>query len=390
LSITVHQVVDPDGSATVSEILGKGFDQSSQFASLELLVVDFGTPAIIVMEDPAVGFHAVIAYGMGQLPDGNWVVDISDPNVPQVAMEGFYNSTSHSFTYYDGMAFVNFAVAPLHMMDSSYISNFKQYFQATGLRQHIFNRSDSPYSFVLSNTPVTIVSPFIIHRLPWIHIPMLEDNFSDNGGGDSQTFQDGIPGSVGIEEGSVQAYGIPINDSYTVDPSTTSQELIFWSSNSSSGPSQYGFSVATASPLQDVYNITPNKDGFNLSTSRSLTLMNLSFFYLGPGGNGSLFEAHNLSLPSGTTNRFTVNSWDLLSSPSSPSVTLQIYPNGSTSPSHSYHLVNGTVGLPSPAVTPALTWQIYSAVALIAAASAATVFVFVRRRRQGLSSRSGP
>lgn len=378
LAITIHQVLDPANYAVVQTLQDPEFLQSSQFSILQSSVaVQGGVPMVIGMGSPNPSggntyYHAVIVYGMTQFPNGTWELDISDPNVPSVGTNGWYSPASSSFFYDDGYAWRQFAPVNAQFLDSSFISGYSDHGEALNIPH--------AYNFVLSNVPVTLRTPTTYFQgKPFSQT----DSFGDNGYGNSQTFDGGISQSVGIEEGSMQAYGVPTADAFTIDPPAARSSLLtVWSVNSSGVYSDYGFAVGTRAPGPGDYNLTPNSNGFNFTADASLTLQNVSFFY-GSGSEYTVFHAYNLTLGAGVTARFTVDSWPGLNSSTVPSVTLREYASESAIPYGTYGLTNHENGLPSgsSAASPGVPVDLILFGGIAGGAVAVGVVIFYRRRK---------
>jgi hypothetical protein len=386
LAITLHQVLDPDNAGAVRSLLASTFNEAYEFNVLQADVAfPGGAPTVIAMGSPNPSggntyYHAVVVYGMTLYPNESWEFAISDPNVPSKASTGWYYAPNSTFYYDDGYLWRQFVPVTANRLGSSFING-----QALWNQQNAF--LIPAYDFVVSTTPVVIKTPPVYvlgHRLTF------SDSFRDNGGGDSQTLYAGINGSVGIEEGSTQAYGIPYGTTYTVDPpALASSLLVMWEVNQSGSLLRYGFTVGTEAPGPGDYNLTPNADGFNLTASTALTIRNVSFSY-GTSAGYALLRAYNLTLAAGSTARFRVTSWAGLNSSGSPSVTLEVYAQNSTTPSASYGLTNGENGLAPtmPGATPtgpAVAWTfpvhslLYGGLAVVLVAVVVAIVLYRRR-----------
>ena len=398
LAITLHQVLDPDNPAMVRSLQASTFNQAYEFNVLQADVAfPGGVPTVIAMGSPNPSgansvYHAVVVYGMTLFPNGSWEFSISDPNLPSRASTGWYYPSDTRFVYNDGYNFRQFVPVSANRLDSSFIDG-----------QPLWNQQNAygipAYDFVVSTTPVVIkTTPVDVAGHPLSFF----DSFADNGGGNSQTFNDGIGGSVGIEEGSAQAYGIPSGTTYTVDPpASASSLLVMWEVNESGTLLRYGFTVGTEAPAMGEYNLTPNADGFNLTAVAGLTVQNVSFSY-GTSTGYTILHAYNLTLAAGSTAQFKVTTWAGLNSSDSPSVTVDVYADNSTVPSASYGLTNGESGLSptAPGATPpapapiwtlhglSIYWLLYGVIAVVLVA--VVVVLYQRRGGRKLSLPSGP
>jgi hypothetical protein len=389
LAITLHQTLDPEATAAVRTLDSSTFDQSREFNLLEADVAfPGGVPTVIAMGSPNPSgsntyYHAVIVYGMTQYPNGSWQFDISDPNLPSQASTAWYDPSGTSFVYNDGYNWRQFIPVPAQLLEPSFINGQTTWNQP--------NYHGVPaYDFVVSTVPVTIKTlpaDILGHRISFY------DSFGDDGGGDSQTLSATIGGSVGIEEGSMQAYGIPSGTQYSIDPPATNASLLdMWYVNSSGSSLRYGFTVGTEAPGPGDFNVTPNSNGFNLTATDTLTVRNVSFSYANSTGY-TVLQAYNLTIAGGSTARFAVTSWQGLNSSHSSSVTLEVYEKNSTTPYATYALTNGEDGLPpaTPASTPPtsahstppalpIDWIVYGGIALVIVA---VVAIVLYRRRDG-------
>jgi hypothetical protein len=378
LAITVHQILDPENHGDVLLLQSSSFDEATQFAQLVFDVQTEFTPTVIAMGEPHASgtdqdsYHAVVVYGMTQFLNGTYELNISDPNHPGIGVHGWYTPSTQDFYYYGYAAFRQFVVADLHPLDSSYLDG-----------ESLLENYDSnayPDFFVLSDGPVTLATvPVVAHGL------VLQDSFGDNGAGNSQTFEQGIPRTSGIEEGAIQAYGLPHGTWFTIDPSLARSDVLVVQSVNLSGTNvRYGMGVGTDASETGNYNLTPNSDGFNLTSSAALSLKNLSFYYRN-GTTQAALTAYNLSFPAGDTERLTVESWGGLNSTTVPSVTLSVFPVGATTPSITYQLVNGEDGLPSAAPTSSPqvsnTLLLYAGLASVVVVAIAVGVIVVYRRR---------
>jgi hypothetical protein len=384
LAITVHQVLDPDNHGLVVAMQSASFNQATQFSQLEFDVETGLTPTVIGMGEPhasgtaQAGYHAVVVYGLVQFLNGTFELNISDPNNPGVAEHGWYTPSTADFYYYGYAPFRQFVVSNLHALDSSYLDGKTL---VENYDSHAF-----PDFFVLSDGPVTLATiPAMPHGL------VLEDSFGDNGGGNSQTFDEEIPHTSGIEEGAIEAYGLPQGTWFTVDPPVAKSDVLVVRSINASGTNvRYGMGVGTEMPGGGNYNMTPNSDGFNLTSTASLTLKNVSFDYRN-GSSEGILNAYNLSFPAGDTERFTVDAWAELNSTTTPSVTAAVFPAGSSTASATYQLVNGENGLPlvapiaSPASTPSPILYEGLAALIVIVVAVAVIVVYRHRGKKGVA-----
>ena len=379
LAITLHQIFDPDNAGVVRQtLLAADFNQSVQFVALQHDVETLGHPTVLLLGGPnasgkQIGYHAVVVYGMITYTNGSTGINISDPNGPGVAAHAWYYANNSTFDYYfAGNTFHQFTPAVLHPLDSGYLNG-----------ESLFDTQGGHWSgetMVMSSVPVSLTAGGV-------------DNFGDNGGGDSQTFNDGIGGSSGVEEGSIEAYALLSATQFTIDPPTAnSTELVIRSDNSSGSNVVSGFRVQTGPAGPGSYNLTPNREGFNLSAEAALTLTNVSFYYSDPPID-TMLSVHDLTLGVGDTARFTVDSWTGLNSSEIPSVAVQVFSYGSSIPIGWYNLTNGeslsgTVRSSSPWYQS--NWLLVTGTAAAILVAAVALFAILRRRGKPGGPRDAP
>jgi hypothetical protein len=209
-AIMLHQLFDPANPITKTLFLTSS---SSQFSRLQTDLSE-NHPVVLAMAfcsgiplSCSTG-HAVVAWGLGKLSNGNYSIAVSDPNTALSPAIASYNPSTSSFYFNNaGISFNTFQVISPDLMNGNW-----WLIQGLGwLRNNVtipVNSGIQPgYNVILADKKVTVKVPVIGSM----------DYFSSMG--DSQTFINQIPGSVGVEEGDVQAYGLPWNVPFTVvDP----------------------------------------------------------------------------------------------------------------------------------------------------------------------------
>ncbi|MCI4345570.1 MAG: hypothetical protein L3K07_02270, partial [Thermoplasmata archaeon] len=289
--------------------------------------------------------HAVVAFGEQTLSNGTFELDISDPNVPLQTTHGFYDPNANHFTYgaaglhWNGFDVTGTAIP--ETLQPSWYYPFGDPWNIWG--DDYFTSGSGGFTFIAAVVPVTVAAG------------TGTDSFTAPG--NSQSFVNNIPGSSGVEEGSVQIYAIPqasVGPGLVItDPSIGSSVFqVLTTSNSTGSLVLNGFSVQVDSAGPHTFSIRPTASGFGLdvgNVSNDTAWANLSFYHLTNQGHAEL-NASLLDFSNGTLANFTVNDWSALSSTTTPSVTVTVTgPAGGSG--RVYHLVNGQTGL-IPSVTP--------------------------------------
>ncbi|HLM90578.1 MAG TPA: hypothetical protein VK424_00755 [Thermoplasmata archaeon] len=335
--------------------------------------------------------HAVVAYGEQLLPNGTFLIDISDPNAPLITTHAWYDPNAGTFFYDYGYVWHGF----------DYLAGgIPQQLQPSWFGAFLYpawNYTDFPilsngYYFVSAGQPVTVKYGIISGT----------DSFTAPG--DSQTFVKGITNSAGIEEGSVQVYAIPIfafggPPPVVSDPGVGPSDLqVLTTGNASGALTENGFSVAVDSLGAHDFTVQGTANGLLLrmgNTTNESGWTNLSLYDL-QGSHIVQLNASLLPIPDGAVANFTVHNWAGLASSTVPSVLVTLETrNGATS---HYELANGQVGwTPTPASThggngTATSPPFYSTPnfliglgigALAMAAIAVVAVIFIRKGKQG-------
>jgi hypothetical protein len=340
LAIMQHQTEDPNNQEWPWHFWSSSLP--GNWANL-LSFLEIGQP--VMMGLGWNDLHAVVAFGEQKLSNGTFLIDISDPNVPRITDHAFYDPNANHFTYgAAGLHWNGFDVsgtgAPLILQPSWYYP-----FGDPGniWNDSSFTSGSGGWSFIAAIEPVIVSNG------------VGKDGFTTPG--DSQSFQSQIPGSLGIEEGTVQVYAIPdssVGPGLIIkDPSVGPSVIQDLNANNSTGSQVVnGFSLALDSAGPHSFSVRPSASGFGLNlgnVSNNTAWMNLSFYHVTTGGRAEL-NASLLDFSNGSVANFTVNDWGGLSSTTTPSVTVTVS-NAAGGSVGTYHLVNGQVGL-TPKVTP--------------------------------------
>jgi hypothetical protein len=203
--------------------------------------------------------------------------------------------------------------------------------------------------------------------------------------GNSQTFVCGIPGSYGIEEGSMQVYAIPSQTSYQiVDPATEpSMILVTRLDNESDQIVGHGYLLnikETAGSLN--YTVTPSQSGLLLSTQDSDLSTNITLFSASPQSH-AIFQASSLPINQQETANFSALNWQSLNSTSQTSVIMQISNSNTNQPiqTKTYDLLNGQQGLAPKSQNGETQILIFTGIA-VTLVCLISVAIFVKRRRR--------
>ena len=100
LAIMTHQVYDPNNNL----LPVSPSQEAAEFSDL-ISYLKSGQPVLLLLGTSQPGGHAVVAYGVISLGNGNCQIVISDPNHPQTTLYASYDSTSASFVFNDGDPF---------------------------------------------------------------------------------------------------------------------------------------------------------------------------------------------------------------------------------------------------------------------------------------------
>jgi len=340
--IYIHQWLDPNNRATSPS------NEQPYIQELEQSIRS-GTP--VVMELGPAEFHAIVAWGYWQYPNGNLRIGVSDPNFGNIPR--YANFTNGQFSYTgDGFTYTTFNVVSPGVLQWSWL---------TPSQLSASVPSTNPYyNFVFSDSPITLVSG------------TGHANFSEPA--DSLSFSNSIDGVVGFEEGSIQAYAVPKNLSYSIlDPGTTSSRVLVLIPQNATSIVGYQLSTQSSEPLH--VTINPSSTNLNLTTTSTINL-SLALFSLGEGGN-SVLNATSVSVGASQTAVVSAPHWGSLNSTQSAPI-MQIFPQGSSQVVTSYTLTNEGAGQPQQS-----NYLSVSISALVLTALAATgILLLVSRRRK--------
>lgn len=279
-----------------------------------------GIPVVLVLgadED-----HAIVAWGYSQSSDGSLTISISDPNFGNKARYAYYANDQFSYTGQSGSSpytWTAFSVWSPEVLQWSWLASTHVAVSSGPLNQY--------YWYVFSDVPVTIRG-----------IGSSAGQASFGTLGDSMTFENTISGVVGLEEGGIQAYGIPVGTSFIIgDPGRSSSQIMIVAPQNSTSAVGYLLTSASSAPLG--MSIAPTRGELNVTTSNSIDL-SVAFFSASKQGY-SVFNATSVIVASSQKAAFTVPDWNKLgSSESAP--TVQFFAASSGQPTGGYTLTNGT------------------------------------------------
>ena len=280
--IYIHQTYDPNNH---------GFVPLNQQSEVQLLVQDIqkGTPVTLVV-GPS-NFHAIVAWGYNQLPDGNLIIDVSDPNFGNQPRYAYY--TNGLFTYTGSYTWTTFGVVTPEMLQWDWFST-----------ENIVGTVESTntyYNYIFANVPITIVGE---SGAAFFAEP-----------GNTLSFSNTIKGVVGFEEGSLQAYGIPKEVSFTIqDPGETSSLITILIPQNQSSMVGYLLSSTSTVPLN--MSIFPSNDRLNITTSTNVRI-SVAFFWAGETTH-SILNTTSVPVDSSQTAIFSVPNWGNLSDSHTP------------------------------------------------------------------------
>jgi hypothetical protein len=302
-----------------------------------------GEPVILGLQTPSpFAYHAVVAYGEQTFLNGSVVLDISDPNVPLVTSYAWYTapygSSLAGFSYTaGGISFGEFVPwGPLQELQPSWYSDWDSSNTAVA---YDFSPDSNDYYFIADGGSDTVSAPYLAGDPT--------DTFAAPG--DSQSFVGGIPGSTGIEEGSMQVFALPLGTAtgspVVSDPSTGSSVVqVLWGENTTGTLTIRGFSVVVASGATHTFSLSPSAAGLSLDLGGASATANVSFYQL-VGNHSIRLGASDLAFSSGSDANFTVSNWSALDVPGYPDVQVTVTPANRSAPPAEYTLTNNQTGL---------------------------------------------
>jgi hypothetical protein len=158
--------------------------------------------------------HAVVAYGAKLISGSSYIIYISDNNMEQKEMTATFDTASGQFNYKDGHSeYTKFRVInPQMRPDESKMQWYNNFGSWWWTEYRSLKITD--YTLVVSEKPLTIKS-----------LDNKSTYFKETG--NSGTLVNGIPGSYGISEGTMEVYVIPRGLSFKILDPTVEQSTIF-------------------------------------------------------------------------------------------------------------------------------------------------------------------
>ena len=339
LGIMAHQVYDPGVGVAGNPFQPSGFAKTW---STMLGWLAAGQPVVLSLGPN--NLHAVVLYGEQTLANGTIQMDISDPNNPLGTSYAWYSPSGPTFSYHFGVTWNGFAIAgpgvPLALQPDWLVP--------AAFPLHFLTWTDFPPNttgdiFVGANQPVDV------------SIGTQSDSFKVPG--DSQSFVQGIPSTIGIAEDTDELYELPVGGlgaGLTISDSPSPETDVQAFRDVGSGPTLTvtGYALSLNSILPHTFSLNARAGGFTLNVGPDDVVANVSFVQM-VGNNSVSLLASGLDFAAGSTENFTISNWAGLSSTTVPALNVTVTPSGSTTPSGTYGIVNGQVGLVPESAPPA-------------------------------------
>jgi len=250
LAVAVHEILDPLNNALIYKILDKlSSDPAGEIASTAINWIDNNKPVILIIHFTnqsgnslyvGSGYHAVVAWGYVEEPNGDVVFLVYDPNYPQIITRAIYNPTDGSFIYIDGSYPGDvgevIGVAPPLPAEVSWFNPLK-WFVPLSLFLTVGQLPD--YTLYVSTSPLNVytggelVGYFIDNRY-FVTASTVQP-------GELAGYVDGYP--------LLPLYIVAVRNDFNalVDPNSTLVALRF--ANASGNITVYGFAVNTTEPV---------------------------------------------------------------------------------------------------------------------------------------------
>jgi hypothetical protein len=381
LAIMAHQVYDPGVTVYGNPFGASGFAKT--WATM-LSWLELGQPVTLSLGPN--NLHAVVLYGEQTFTNGTIEMDISDPNNPLGTTHAWYSPSVPSFFYDHIAAWNGFALAgggvPVALQPDWLIPSVFPFAFRTWTD---FPPNTTGDVFVAADQPVDV------------SIGTQTDSFTAPG--DSQSFVQGIPATIGIAEDTDELYELPVGGlgtGLTISDAPSAETDVQAFRDVGSGPALTvtGYDLSLNSSLPHTFSLGARAGGFTLNVGAYPVVANVSFVQMIGNTSVSLY-ASALDFAAGSTENFTVSNWAGLSSTTVPALEVSVTPSGSASPSGTYGIVNGQVGLvpgsapstpTSPAATPFyLTIGFFVGLGVGGVAVAVAAIVLFRVRGKGSS-----
>ena len=347
--IYIHQHFDPNNLVSL-------LPNEQANAAVLMSGIKSGSPVILLM-GPSDG-HAIVAWGYTAFPNGNLVINVSDPNFGNVPRTAYFTDGQFSYTgvagsgSYTWTQFSVFTPGPLQWA----------WLNLAGIpisEANVVSDQTNPYyTYIFSDAPITILSG------------KSSANFSSPG--NTQSFTSSIPGVVGLEEGQIQAYGIPKDINYTVlDPGQVESSLVVVVPLNETSIVGYQLTSTSTGPIRTT--VVPGANALTVTAANDISL-SIGLFAIGSQGRSSLGSS---SIPVSGSQKaiLSVPAWNKLNS-TATAASVQVFSPSSSQPAATYALANDQQRSPQPLAVP-VTWLAVAVVAVILVVGA---FLFSRSR----------
>jgi hypothetical protein len=340
LAILFHQCWDPGARSAVQSPSNSEFQKLVDSLKKE-------KPAIVGMDWSYLinpfswgDAHAVVAYGIHQVNDNQFTIDISDPNGDFNELEYDTQLQQLKYSIFEKDAvYPDFVVMTPDTMQNfwvpSYIFADRSYISV--VRSLVEFRTYG-YYLVLSDKPITIKTNEGSGSIQ-------QDYFTNPG--DSSSFVCGISGSAGIAEGKNQLYAIPEGVDFTVsDPGTEQSCLMIAHVVNNAGQAEgrtFLLNLRSESATLN-YTVTPSENSIQLrSTGDPLEASVL--VCQATDSSQSEYRCPDTSIEQASNATFQINDWETLNDTLSSPVTVKVSPSqiNSTLPAYLPYLAVGAV-----------------------------------------------
>jgi len=277
--------------------------------------------------------HAVVVHGIEVYENDRAILKIYDPNDDDHrTREANYWFKNEKFEYnYGSTTWNEFLTISPDIMKRHW------FFNLGDLSSDWKDYSPDNYDIIIGDKDLKIVS---------------EDNNNNyfKTKGDSQTFQQGIPGSAGVTEGNIVAYAIPDEIEYEVDPAINDDSFVYMSTTETNGNGEkelYSYRLNLSSDTSYEYNIEVDNlsQGIDFNPISSSVEVDPTITYTGPDDDYQIFQATDILTEEDKKYEFIVDEWDNLNSTEKETVQVEVYEEDKEIPIDSYGLTNEQKGL---------------------------------------------
>jgi parallel beta-helix repeat protein len=248
--------------------------ENQQFINL-LANLTAGNPVALAIMDRDIPWdwgHSVVAIAarpqlVNNIPTGAVDVFLYDPNFPTETRTATYSAVAGSFSY--GAYDLFYVANPRDMLPNFPVtpSNYPASISDWAIGDWLAN-SVPGYTLFIADKPITVTA-------------LSDGHYCRFTGGDSSTFECGIPGSSGIKEGNVQVIAIPGSVAYSVkDPGSSQSTIMITHVKNQSGQLVgYGYFLNATTMLGSLnYTITPSNSSLLVSAGNNALTVSVTFF----------------------------------------------------------------------------------------------------------------